>query len=233
MYLEVYPQVLGVSTLKRCPKCGEYKPADRDHFSGDKSRFDGLETYCKVCKKQYILQYRELHADAIRDQRRQNYQENAESNRLRARKYRENNPNVLREYMRERRNTIEGKREKQSAYQRRRARKLNLPNTLTGADWQFALDYFGGCCAACGRPPGLWHTLAADHWIPISRGGPSTPDNIVPLCNSGRDGVGGCNNSKHNTLPSDWLIEKFGPRKGRAIQRKIEAFLESRKSAEG
>jgi len=30
-------------------------------------------------------------------------------------------------------------------------------------------------------------------------------------------------------LPSDWLIEKFGKRKGRAILKKIEAYLEERK----
>jgi hypothetical protein len=108
---------------------------------------------------------------------------------------------------------------------RRRARKLSLPDSFNSSDWQYALDYFGGCCAACGRPQGLWHTLAADHWAPLSRGGPTTPDNIVPLCH----GVGGCNNSKSDRDPAEWLIEKFGPRKGRAIQRRIETFLNSRK----
>jgi hypothetical protein len=108
---------------------------------------------------------------------------------------------------------------------RRRARELSLLDTFTSSDWRIALDYFGGCCATCGRPPGLWHTLAADHWIPINKGGPTMPDNIVPLCH----GTGGCNNSKGSRDPVEWLVWKFGPRKGRAIQRRIETFLNSRK----
>lgn len=105
------------------------------------------------------------------------------------------------------------------------ARKRQLADCFTAEDWQIALDYFGGCCAACGRPSGLWHTMAADHWIPLSKGGPTTPENIVPLCH----GAGGCNNSKGDKPPAEWLIEKFGTRKGRAILKRIEAFLESRR----
>jgi 5-methylcytosine-specific restriction endonuclease McrA len=50
VFLEVYPQVLGVSTLKRCLKCGEYKPADRDHFHRSPATRDGLQTRCRTCR---------------------------------------------------------------------------------------------------------------------------------------------------------------------------------------
>ena len=68
--------------------------------------------------------------------------------------------------------------------------------------------------------------MAMDHWIPIvSPDCPGTvPWNIVPLCG----GAGGCNNSKSDRNAAEWLIGKFGKRKGRAILRKIEAFLDSR-----
>src|SRR5581483_2176482 len=48
------------------------------------------------------------------------------------------------------------------------ARKRSLPDTFTERDWQRALEYWDYKCAVCGRPRGLWHTLAADHWIPLT-----------------------------------------------------------------
>lgn len=50
MFLEVYPQVLGASTLKRCVKCGEYKPADTDHFHRTPATSDGLNPRCRSCR---------------------------------------------------------------------------------------------------------------------------------------------------------------------------------------
>ncbi len=112
---------------------------------------------------------------------------------------------------------------------RYRTRKRGLQHDFSVSNWQAALDYFGGRCAVCGRQPGLWHTLAADHWIPLDS--PDCPGtvtwNMVPLCH----GVDGCNNSKQHRLASEWLIDKFGAKKGRAILKRIEAFLDSRRTA--
>ncbi len=36
---------------KRCPKCGETKP--RSEFTPNRSRFDGLQTYCRDCTAAY------------------------------------------------------------------------------------------------------------------------------------------------------------------------------------
>jgi len=109
--------------------------------------------------------------------------------------------------------------------QRRRARKANLPNTLTTAEWQYAIDYFYGYCAVCGRQlKNLDKTRrgSADHWIPLSKGGGTTADNIVPLCH----GEDGCNNRKGNALPEAWLALKFGKRKARVILKRINAYFE-------
>jgi hypothetical protein len=97
-------------------------------------------------------------------------------------------------------------------------RKRRLPDTFTDQDWQRALEYWGHQCAVCGRPRGLWHTLAADHWIPLSDPDcPGTiPTNIVPLCH----GEGGCNNSKRSRSPQDWLEAKLGRKQ--AFQKLIE-----------
>jgi hypothetical protein len=110
---------------------------------------------------------------------------------------------------------------------RRRARKLALPDYFTILDWQYALDYFNDCCAACGRQlTDLFgtHKANADHWIPLaSPDCPGTvPGNIVPLCG----GEGGCNNSKSDKDPEEWLIARFGKRKGKAILQRINAYFD-------
>lgn len=144
------------------------------------------------------------------------------------RKYAQTHNESITEQVRKYRQTTIGKVLQKAATNRRRARKRALLGTMTGADWQIALDYFGGHCAVCGRPPGIWHTLSADHWIPLSKGGPTTPDNIVPLCHSIKDGENGCNNSKYNRDPDEWVISKFGKRKGKMILKRIESYLQSR-----
>jgi hypothetical protein len=56
-------------------------------------------------------------------------------------------------------------------------------------------------CEYCGaeltRDPGRPNSYEADHTIPYSRGGPSTPDNLTPSCRS-------CNRSKGYQTPDEW-----------------------------
>ena len=114
------------------------------------------------------------------------------------------------------------------AYQKRQARKRQLPDTLTTEQWQSAVDYFNGCCAVCGRQlKDLFgtHTVSVDHWIPLTN--PQCPgttvDNCIPLCH----GEFGCNGSKNNHDPVEWLESKFGKRKAKQILQRIETYFES------
>jgi 5-methylcytosine-specific restriction endonuclease McrA len=76
----------------------------------------------------------------------------------------------------------------QHSTERRRARKLALPCTLTREDWQRICDRFFGVCVYCLRADGT----TIDHIIPISS--PvcpgHVPENVVPACPR-------CNASKH------------------------------------
>lgn len=112
-----------------------------------------------------------------------------------------------------------------------RAKRRGLPRDFTKADWQYALSYFGDCCAICGRPVGLWHRIAKEHWIAIADirpGNPGTvPTNIVPMCHAIKGGEGGCNNTKSNRPVEEWLKEKFGARKANAIMKRINAFFQT------
>lgn len=104
-----------------------------------------------------------------------------------------------------------------------RARKRRLPNTFTAQDRRRALDYWHGRCAVCGRPPGLWHTIATDHWIPLSSAAcPGTVrTNMVPLCH----GTDGCNNQKYAKMPEVWLHEKLGKHRAKRKLEEIEYFF--------
>jgi len=112
---------------------------------------------------------------------------------------------------------------------RRRATKRNLPSSFSVADWHRCLAYWNDRCAICGRPVGLWHTLAQEHWIPICDPRPDNPGtvvtNILPMCHARRDGDGGCNNSKWRRDPIVWLNEKLGPRKAKRKLAEIETYF--------
>jgi hypothetical protein len=169
---------------------------------------------------------------------------NYEQVRQKRKEWREKNADYLREYRKKNNDhgvTLfriwfkeHGDKEKRRDYMRaymqwyrqiRRARKSDLPCNFSEADWRNTTTYFDGCCAVCGRPPGLWHTIAMDHWVPLSAPDcPGTiPANMIPLCH----GIDGCNNSKHNKTPHKWLVSKFGKRKAAAILRRIEGYFAS------
>lgn len=117
------------------------------------------------------------------------------------------------------------------AAQRRRARLKGLPNNFTREDEIKMHEYFDHRCAVCGKPVGLWHILALDHWIPVSSSNcPGTiPANIIPLCHAVKDGEGSCNKSKLNRDPREWLVSTFGIRKANKILKRITAYFDSLK----
>lgn len=125
---------------------------------------------------------------------------------------------------------VENKERFRVSQHKSRARRRSLPATLTSEQWEFALNYFNGCCAVCERPSGLWHKIVMDHWIPVAN--PECPGtvvaNMIPLCH----GIDGCNNSKANYPAEEWLIKKFGKRKSKTIISKIEHYFAQLKGDE-
>src|SRR5258708_1456733 len=78
-------------------------------------------------------------------------------------------------------------------------RLRNLPNTFTEVQRKFALQYWQGRCAICGK-----ESQCFDHWIPISNiACPGTvADNLIPLCLQ-------CNSIK-GSRGEEWLIAEYG-----------------------
>ena len=158
-------------------------------------------------QKEYHRQYRASHSQETQKRYQRYYAEHSERLKENAQRYRVNHPGKV---------TV--------MRQRRVARKRALPDTFTDADWMRCLDWFNHTCAYCGRPQGLWHTLAADHFIPLDD--PDCPGtvvaNIIPACH----GINGCNNSKSAKEPKVWLVNKFGKRKAEVILTRIQQYFE-------
>jgi hypothetical protein len=109
---------------------------------------------------------------------------------------------------------------------RRRSKRNELDFDFSAEDKRRALQYFNGCCAVCGRQLNdLFgeHTGAMDHWVALSKDGPTIASNLIPLCH----GVDGCNNSKHDYEPQEWLEKKFGKRKAKRILKRIQDYFDS------
>ena len=77
------------------------------------------------------------------------------------------------------------------AAQLQRARRLDLPATLTLREWLDTLEYFDWCCAYCRR----MEFACMDHFVPVTQGGGTTKDNCVPACVS-------CNSTKGGRHPN-------------------------------
>jgi hypothetical protein len=100
-----------LGALKKCTKCGEFKPATLDYFHAYKRSSDGVRSSCKVCRSDISRMNREKNIDEMHEKeriQRETNQErirqsslkwraaNVDKERERGRKRREDNPEQLR-----------------------------------------------------------------------------------------------------------------------------------------
>ena len=198
----------------------QYYIANLEKFaeSGRQWREDNPEYYAE-----YSRQYREANHETLAEKGRQYREDNREKEAERRRQYRLKNPAKLAEKGRQYR--LKNPEETRNYVLRYRARKRNLPDTLTTEQWLQCLDYFNYCCPVCdSQLRDLFGDIEPhrDHWIPITHEGDDNPGtvatNIVCLCNT-------CNKSKQAKLPDVWLKQKFGTRKANEILARIEAYF--------
>lgn len=211
--------------LKRCRKCDRALSAHSDYFFLDRTRPDGFRDMCKECDRLNQLKYIEENRKKIAAARKLYVARNPDYQKL----WRRRNPDKA--AARERRYRQKYPEKVVTKAARRRSRILDLPNDFTTADYEYALTYFNGCCAVCGRQLNdLFGERKGvmDHWQPVSKGGPTTPQNLVPLCH----GVNGCNNIKSNRDPIEWLVDQFGKRKASEINQRIQAFFKTVRKTE-
>jgi len=204
--------------VKVCTKCKKEKPATTDFFHANKKY--GLNTRCIDCirqyerdkkdeialrKKEYYEKNKKAYSDRAklnydnnkekfakkskeqRERQKEYYQENKESIKSKIKKYKEKNPEAAKRYRNK-------NKEKLRIYcQRRKARVKGLPYLLNFYEWGEIKKKFNCSCAYCGR----MLKLQQEHFVPLSRGGEYSVQNIIPAC-------GECNNSKNYRLFKDW-----------------------------
>lgn len=183
-----------------CPVCKTEYPLSSDFFSRDLTKPAGLRYQCKKCVREYQRERRERSVKEPRVIKKRTSQYRDEKRQVSA---------------------IANK------HRRKQREKLATINFKT-SDWVRCLEYFNYCCAACGRQlVDLFgsYTAAADHWIPLEKGGSTSKFNIVPLCHSKQKGVKACNGAKHTKLPDQWLTENFGKAEAQEIKDRVSRYF--------
>ena len=150
--------------------------------------------------KEYIADYYQENKERIAEQKKQYYQENKERIAERSKRHRQENKERIaerakryyqenKEYSADRSKRYQQENpEKCAIYsQRRRAWKIRLDSTLTFEQWETIKVVFNNSCAYCGNDK----KIEQEHFIPLSKGGEYTRNNIIPACKS-------CNSSKQD-----------------------------------
>lgn len=154
--------------VKQCSKCKAIKPLAE--FAKDCSRLDGLFGWCKECSHEHYMRTREA---ALAQQKQAGARKRAT------------------EYHRRYFATPGGHRVRRKASQRcdriRRAVKKGSSGTFTPDEFEALCHAVGDRCMRCGAQV----RLAADHVVPLCKGGSNGIDNIQPLCKP-------CNSKKHD-----------------------------------
>ena len=73
--------------------------------------------------------------------------------------------------------------------------------SYTHQQWKETVIFFGGECAYCGHTTRKGERLTRDHLEPVSKGGVTTEDNIVPACAH-------CNSSKGTSEWREWFMKQ-------------------------
>lgn len=80
---------------------------------------------------------------------------------------------------------------------KRRARSKNITVDYDIKKWEECKTEFNNICCYCGKAD----QLTQDHFIPLSKGGEYTTNNIIPACKS-------CNSSKNNRGFFEWYTQQ-------------------------
>jgi len=194
---------------KTCTKCGESFPATLEYFGRQSKGKNGLDSRCKLCSAK---QRKQWYADN-REYNKQYYARNRESSLASSKQWRKDNPLLSKQYGKQwyidnkeltaqrakkwgednpdsrsvsKRKWIKNNHDKVNILtQGRRARKRELPSTLTTEQWETIKQYFNDKCAYCGESK----PLTVEHFVPVSKLGELSTNNILPACSS-------CNSSK-------------------------------------
>lgn len=163
----------------------ELREKHREHYQ------QNLDYYTERNKR-----YNQENKEKVREYSKQHYEQNKEKYLIRRReRYQENREWVLEQSKRYFQNNKERYRLRNH---RRLARKNSLPAYFTKEQWEECKQFFNNECAYCGEKN---IKLTKDHFIPLTKNGEFTINNIIPAC-------GSCNSSKHNRDFFEWYVQQ-------------------------
>lgn len=145
---------------------------------------------CEHCRRiEESRRFRKANPDRVRDYHHRSYLKHRDKSAKNAREWRRKSPEKYLAIIKR-------------SLAIRRAHK-NVLSTLTSSEWNALLMAWHYCCAYCGIKT---LDLTQDHFVPLSKGGTHTMENIVPACRP-------CNSKKYNLDIIDFIQGAMRPRR--------------------
>lgn len=212
--------------VKRCSRCNIEKPLT-EYYRQARGK-DGLQGYCKLCKRELRAEYRRNHPDRVkiankkwREKNREHSRQysaryNAENTEKRkvyrvnnrdkyaknAALYRARHPERVKYYTRKWRDKNPAN--MRAMWQRRRARIAGAAGTHTADEISKLFEKQRHKCYYC-------HKKLINPFTKEGKGEIAHLDHVIPLDRGGRNDIGNlvwacqyCNSSKCNKLPHEW-----------------------------
>ncbi len=182
--------------MKYCPGCTQTLPLDQ--FATDNRSKSGKQGYCRQCQKlrrkprteeqrqKFLKQYHD-NPELYRARNRAQYKKHKQKRLEKNQRYAERYPERVRATNRLWRLNHP---EKIKEYHKTRADRLRANGGKCGlVEWLTKCAVYKNACAYCGSTC----RLTIHHIIPVSKGGPSSIDNLVQACQS-------CNSRIHDRI---------------------------------
>lgn len=191
--------------MKKCTKCKYDK--NLSEFYSNKSKKDGKATECKDCRKEQDKKYREENKETRKNYQIKYWKENSAELYEAKKEYISNNKeaHLKRQHTWYEKNKdsikiriSQYKKDHPEQYQMYNNRRLALKKTTIVELFtiQDIVSMYGNKCFYCNDK-----FDEIDHYIPLSKGGSHTLDNIRPSCKP-------CNLTKSNKLPDEFIKYK-------------------------
>lgn len=164
---------------------------DKRYYENHKEYYADWQRQYRAKNRDWQKKYREKNKELIASYKKKYRKENKVSTLGSGKQYYEENKEAI--SWRVKQYQKENPEKRRLGKQRRKARQKELPSTLTLDQWGTIKKEFNDMCAYCGKKD----KLQQEHFIPLSKGGEYTNNNIISACRS-------CNCSKGNKDFFEW-----------------------------
>lgn len=180
---------------KKCPKCNKKKPIKG--FFKDKSKKDGYESICKVCRKEYRQSYAQTEKGKGVKKRY------CQSSKGKEAYVRYNASDKGAQRGKHHRQTPKGRQTAKKGYATYRTNQTKAGGSYTSNEWYKLCKFYEFRCLKCNKQfP--FEKLTLDHIKPVSKDGSSFIFNTQPLCKRCNSSKGAKEIDYRKTLPN-WI----------------------------